>query len=584
VLEPLGQVESAFPESAGPDSDDFSANESDPIPLGFDHETWREYLLDRVASGHAVDAGGVQIVVARMDRPLVYDGEHRVVELVPVSSGDLDRLGVSPGDECPDSAPLVRRVCVRAPDDGDDGGTQVGPDTGPSRGFPGNPTGNPDTWDSKTGSGLAFGTDSLIEIRGCSGSLWPLVLSSADRRGEACFFSYYTQENGCAELLYPWFPCPIHLTRTTYYAKMIDQTFEIGGWFFHIFLWLVYEPELWMTVGEDGWDNISLFGDKEAADHRLVLQRVRVKHNGKWITADAALESPNSIGAPPDSRNLQGEIWDCQHALTFYSDSAIVKRAVEDYAQAASTKYPVFPSSQTWNGITLPRNWCTEFASWAIRQGTQDMGYQEAFPGLPQAQPGDQDIGVLEMLFWAANYDQDRIRFFGQNSSYYQQNGPTDLEWAELATGVKPGDYAARAHEVLNEMNFAEINGHSMVVVGWLADDGSEVGGEHFDSSRRCNRLLTVGGNEGGIGSATLGLGSIVNVGPKVVCRPAKGDDGASVEPDCDIDGDGIPNESGSTATGQPEERCSIRLWDTVLPPQSQMNRAGFFIDLQVGE
>ena len=60
-----------------------------------------------------------------------------------------------------------------------------------------------------------------------------------------------------------------------------------------------------------------------------------------------------------------------QLSLVFYSGNHVVRAAVSDYAQAASSKYPVYKHPELWSGyaepityeFTVPRDWCTEFVS-----------------------------------------------------------------------------------------------------------------------------------------------------------------------------------------------------------------------------
>ena len=129
---------------------------------------------------------------------------------------------------------------------------------------------------------------------------------------------------------------------------------------------------------------------------------------------------------------------------------------------------------------------------------------------------------------------------------------------------MKEGDYLARREERPDK----SVRAHSMVVVGWLADDGSDVDPLNFDETRNCNRLLVVDGNTGDLGAPGSGsLGSTVDVSTRVVCRQAENPAGYSIDPVCgDIDGDGV------------DEQCGVRLWDTLSdgdPPKSS-----FFIDM----
>jgi hypothetical protein len=392
-------------------------------------------------------------------------------------------------------------------------------------------------------------------------------------------------------------PCllPQLQTITSWYAKLFSFHLPIwtpSGWKMVEFLyWLVYKPQLWMTVGEDGWDDIVLRADKQAADRPVMVHGFNVIHNDKSITGQKLYITPLELGAPPDEIDLSAAIWGHKQSRVFNSASAIVLRAVEDYAQAASTKYPVYPATSTWSGMTLPRKWCSEFASWAIRQGADDAGYPGYFAGIPEASDAQKDIGVAHFFEWADVQQPARLTFFGSDVFPMQLgdpwNGATDVQWAALAGSVQPGDFVARWHEIPDPLAPSGVadTGHAMIVVGWLADDGSGVGSQHFDPNRVCNRLLVVGGNEEGYGFMNSGLGGIVNVGPRVVCKeprldansvPEIGANGFLRRPRCDIDGDLISDEAGDDATGQVEERCNILLYDTL--PSSNATKAAFFV------
>ncbi|MFO8070707.1 MAG: hypothetical protein R6V85_02425, partial [Polyangia bacterium] len=111
-----------------------------------------------------------------------------------------------------------------------------------------------------------------------------------------------------------------------------------------------------------------------------------------------------------------------------------------------------------------------------------------------------------------------------------------------------------------------------------LADDGSGVGPQHFDTGRVCNRLVAVGGNEQAYGWNNTGLGGVVNVSERVVCKeprldvngiPMVGADGFYDDPECVIDSQEPP--------------CEIRLYDTRPSSQgSTETQAAFFVDTEL--
>lgn len=130
-----------------------------------------------------------------------------------------------------------------------------------------------------------------------------------------------------------------------------------------------------------------------------------------------------------------------------------------------------------------------------------------------------------------------------------------------------------------------------MVVVGWLADDESDVWDDsdaaagkdlvdYFDNTRECNRLLVVSGNWGGVRNFNPGFpdgfGSIVDVHTVNVCQRLVWTGLNWIDPPCpDFNGDGAL------------DRCSIRLWDGTpddpLFPHSTDHPAdgGFFVNMQ---
>ncbi|MCK9461119.1 MAG: hypothetical protein M0R80_15915 [Proteobacteria bacterium] len=66
------------------------------------------------------------------------------------------------------------------------------------------------------------------------------------------------------------------------------------------------------------------------------------------------------------------------------------------------------------------------------------------------------------------------------------------------------------------------------------------------------------------------GLGSIVDASRRVVCRQALDPEGYSIDPQCDLDGDG---------TYEGWEECDVRLWDT-LP--NGTTKSSFFIKMSM--
>ena len=543
-----------------------------PVPLGFDEESWQSYLVQLAEEGQIFEHGGIQVVKAELEEPLVYEERPPMVDFVPIGEEEMEDLGVQPGDPVPGSTPMNEKYYILADGPSDLGAGPV-EEQGQSKGFPGPPDGNSteDYWDDKAGSGLAFGRDSSITVWGCSGNLFDLA--PFERVGEALFYGSYTGNEEDIEVFYPSLPFPFISYRRTVYAKMISFSFDS----INFFLWLVYKPEVWLSVGEDGWDDITLFADKEASGHPIWVTSAMVVHNDEEILQEGAV-GLQELEDKPDSIPLAELIRENQLAEALGPDNITVQTAVGDYAQAASgQKYPVY--SVDWNGVDAPRWWCSEFASWAFRAGAAAAGQEGYFDnlgsrGIPYAGSDDWggsiDIGVKNFLRWARDYRPNpdkHLRFFGDSlpGHYYSghyDNGPSPEEWEKLADWVEPGDYAAI---------YQHDRGHSMVVVGWLSDDDDNpaVGSEHFDPDRFCNRLLVVEGNVGAqpeVADGT-GLGTIVRVGRRIVCRPDVGGTYYPKEPDC------------------PLGECQMRLWDTAYGEyQPDVDEGGFFIDMSLPE
>lgn len=540
--------------------------EEPPPPVGFTAESWAEYLQGAVEAGSRVEIGGLGVTVASVDRPLAWDGPTPAVEIVELSLREMAELGVEPGDRAPKTERFENRVYALESDDAMGDRSSSGSDS-PSKGFPDDPETNPpgNTWDGQVGSSLAFGRNSGIVMLGCFGPTWfssPYFYS--DRRGEACFYGYYTANEECVDVLLPRWSCPLAVPRTTFYAVMLYEDVEE-----ETFVWLVYEPEVWVSVGEDGWDDITITGDKYAGPNPERLWIVTVMHNDEVIVANGVPSVPFMLGPPPDELDLTGPIWEYKQSLVFGSDHPVILRAIEDFAQAAIVKYPVLPMPDPWLGFQVPHDWCTEFASWAYRQGGEDVGY-EGFADLPIAGGEDEDLGITDFRSWGISTGRE-VREFGEDEdvSPGSQNGPTASEWAALADWVEEGDFLARREE--RPPYGEEVASHSMIIVGWLSDDGSEVGPEQFDAGRKCNRLLMVDGNTGGIGLEKAGgLGSIVDASRRVVCRQALDPEGYSIDPQCDLDDDG---------TYEGWEECDVRLWDT-LP--NGTTKSSFFIKMSM--
>jgi hypothetical protein len=585
------EVETGF-EEPSPD-----AEGEIPLPLGFTEESWIEYLLEKVDEGFVVNYGGLDVVVATMDSPLVYEGPVPNVELVFLEQDEMDALGVEPGDPAPGSTALDARIYALAVDPSNIGSAVEGETTSKSWGDTPdlNPEGN--FWTDEVGSSLAFARDSSITITGCTdmGDLsyteamvsWSFNSSLHKRRGKAKFFGSYTGKTRKIDILYPYWPCVCSWAPdeiTTLYAKMFKFTIKVminSIIYEHLYyFWFVSEPDVWVDVGEDGWDDIKLYGGKNACLYPHRLKRVVVEHNDKSITSSAVYSPAVDLKGGGDFHDLKWKIWNYKKSLVFNSGNVTVLAAVSDYAQAATSKYPVFPHDDPWlgyavpitQGFTVPNIWCSEFTSWAFRRGAWDEGYLNYFDGIPEAEsPLKEDIGVADFWNWAnAPSKAMDVLVFGKDEKGNPEgivNGPTPAEWSDLADLVKAGDYLGTREEV----NTWTMATHSMVVVGWLKDDGTGVGSSNFDDSRPCNRLLVVDGNLGGVGlPGSKGLGSIVKVSTRVVCRQAEDVNGFSIEPDCgDIDGDGV------------NEQCEVRLWDTlsdgILPSKSS-----FFIDMEI--
>ncbi|MCP4673953.1 MAG: hypothetical protein GY854_00220 [Deltaproteobacteria bacterium] len=544
------------------------------MPHGFTAESFRAFLLDKIDTGIAIPtAGGVNMVAATMDEVLVFTGDLPKVDIVRLTQDKLDELGVVPGDETPESTPLHRQFYDLYVDPHDvDTNVPLSGDTGIFWG--------------ETGSGLVYGRETYISIKGATQGGYPLYF----RLGYTCFDPSLQAGHPCQPVLLP--ARKSIKTVTTKYAGF----FTIWAGTMPVYIWLVWNPTFWTNHGEDLWDTIQIKAGEDSRTYFNKIEQIEVVHNDKKMIEGDKLVPSVLFDEPTDFIDLTTEIWERRMSLVHHITHPTVVAAVSDYAQGASKKYPVFDID--FAGHAVPRGWCTEFASWVFQEGATNAGYPGFFgpsaqgghggpDGIPIAGGADPDWGndlsVKEMWDWLADVVA-RSRYYGGAL----HTGPTNAEWAGMATDIKAGDYVAwhECEEMDNSTTpptCADRRAHSMVVVGWLAYDKSDVWEpqdaaqgknivDYFDASRQCNWLLAVSGNKGSIPGAH-GLGSIVKVHDAVVCREPVQSSGSWVDPPCDINGDGV-NES-----------CDIRLWDTSIGVESDGTdiggEAGFFGDMQ---
>ena len=253
-----------------------------------------------------------------------------------------------------------------------------------------------------------------------------------------------------------------------------------------------------------------------------------------------------------------------------------VREAIKDYGQGAHRRYPVFPrdtqepAPPPYTGeINVPHAWCSEFASWALREETpllENPADPDA-PIIPIASSSGKDIGVGGGYEWLSSEDwldvdpaSQRVGFRHFGDDLGIDNGPTAQQWSDLGTEIYPGDYVAR-----NQFDTAnnKWRRHSMIFIGWVDQLGTwtHIGPAYFNPDRRWNYMLQVSGNYWRKGSPV----AIVGLDVVTVCK----------DPDyiyLPAGGGLVPVDPLNLPAGV---ECDLRLWDT--HEQNNDKEGGFF-------
>ncbi|HPQ68726.1 MAG TPA: hypothetical protein PKW95_06325 [bacterium] len=114
--------------------------------------------------------------------------------------------------------------------------------------------------------------------------------------------------------------------------------------------------------------------------------------------------------------------------------------------------------------IHRPLAWCSEFASWAIREGTKDSIHSNV------------KVKTVKEMF-------DYYKGLSGQRCYTSKN----TEYSELGEKIQPGFYCGYYHRNLD--NSLGPN-HSMIFIRWT--DG-------FDPNKATNKMTTISGVSGGV-------------------------------------------------------------------------------------
>ena len=537
-------------------------------PDGFTEQEWLQFLMDSMWGARAANYGGVKALAVGMEEPIAYTGEHPTIQKVWLTEEEMIELGVQPGDEVEGSTPMHRIVYYldKSNSESDHGENILGGASDCANPYDPMCSSWTETIQGKyppgNGSGLLIGTDSYIRIEGCQVDQWiephgfMATFSNSGQKGVS-----HNEEN--FRLYVPRIDCTTGADeRHTYYAKTITNPWTGDP------IWLVTSAYKWITLGEDAWDKIILriwYTGGEGA--YIYLHKVEVKHNDYIITLDTPLLQPNRLGARIFNRDLSQELaafkqskvgadqnweWSGGNAVP-----VAVREAIKDYGQGPHAKYPVFPKDTQepapppYTGdINVAYAWCSEFASWALRQENPSL-HPDA-PPIPVAKSSDKDIGVGGFFNWLNDDSWQQVpqqyraemRYFGDDLGI--SNGPTNQDWSNLETEIQPGDYVAR-----NQFNIVknDWNQHSMIFIGWVDQvNWTNMGPSEFNPNRKWNLFFEVSGNVDGSGIP----GSRVRSKVRGICK----------EPDWvffpDIGWKPIDPVDMPPGTG-----CYMKLWDT---------------------
>lgn len=223
--------------------------------------------------------------------------------------------------------------------------------------------------------------------------------------------------------------------------------------------------DFWAEAGPDAWDTPGIYTTREYAD-RYYVDYVKILYNNEWIQAadQSNFSFPGCTGPLCDWHFFASDILDYRLDLVESlggedaRDNPVLEAAARDHGQSAQSsetteKYIIYfddPENER-----DPAGWCSEFVSWAIREGT-DL---------------ETPIGniVIEDMW-------DFFEPLGREIVWAED------VWDSEGSCVQPGDYVSRSHEDNHTWQ------HSALVVGWV--DG-------FDPEEDINYLWVIEGNVG---------------------------------------------------------------------------------------
>ncbi len=222
--------------------------------------------------------------------------------------------------------------------------------------------------------------------------------------------------------------------------------------------------DFWAEAGPDAWDTMGAYTTRSYAD-RYHVDFVKILLNNEWLQGanQTNFDFPACTSPLCDWHFFASDILDWRLDLVESlggedaRDNPVLAAAARDHGQSAQSsesteKYVIYwedPEDRD------PIPWCSEFASWAIREGTDLEPPIVEYP--------DTNVAVSDM--W----------------DFFETEG-LETVWAEDVWDsdgacVQPGDYVSQ-----HNWN------HSMLVIGWV--DG-------FDSAEDVNYLWVIEGNVG---------------------------------------------------------------------------------------
>jgi hypothetical protein len=221
----------------------------------------------------------------------------------------------------------------------------------------------------------------------------------------------------------------------------------------------------WAEAGPDAWDTLIVETTRSYAN-RYHVDYIKILLNNEWIQgADQTdFDFPACDYPLCDFYFPYSDVADWRLGLLESIggqdalDSAVLEAAALDHGQSAQSsetteKYLIYfvdPENER-----DPAGWCSEFASWAIREGTELE--------TPVSSDSDTSIAVSDM--WDYFETESRETVFAEDV------------WDSVGSCVQPGDYVSRD-------NWS----HSALFVGWV--DG-------FDDEEDINYIWVIECNVG---------------------------------------------------------------------------------------